>query len=1161
MNYKTKIILALTFVLTISTLDFIKSAYTEYKASINSATGSALSEIINSNPDIVVIGDNPKAGDIFIAKSNQIPSKYVSGLNWKVTEKVWNTVIHSNTGQSLMFIPKNTANYILSLNFGSENIINKEISITSEKSSQIENLQINRIWSSSWIYLETEAKDTLNAGDNIEIKIMATSNEIIKLQHSWNLKFIPSESWKSWSFITSWLKDWIYEIQGSNTLTFEWNWSWSWLFYTAKFQILRWWNAYVNVLNGYSINFNNIKYWDINIPNQDTDNELLNLINQKSSEERILLTNILFDSRIFSWKEKLLVLLNLFSIGELYEIVDKTYLNLLILKTFNNHIEDLSWITTDQVKEVLLIISSIIDSDTKNIISTYSIKTLIDTLWTQEISNIWLEDRITTSIDNVDSLATWPIFIQNAKIAKNLLIESIDNMSVSFSSWTFLTIEDKPWHSAVIDPPLLLNNPSNLNINSSIESWSVIKKVFRFWWPQSMIINFESWSVAIYLPTSQITYFSTWSLSLYSLDYNNNWVKENAAQFSQNPNTPWFLIIWNLSHDWEYAIIESNNNPTAIISASSLAWQTPLLVTFSANQSRDDDWNIQKFEWFNSSNLIWTWVTLVQNFATAGQQTIILKVIDNKWWTWTSQVIINPTNNLPSALYSENSRSWQAPFTVNLNARGSFDENWAITAYAWDFWDWQYWNWSQITHVFQHVWEYDIKLTVTDNSWWTWSVTKTFQSLATILTNVPPVAKISTNTTNGLAPLAVNFSSNWSYDNNWSIVETRWSFDDSSIPLYWTWVSRTFNTAWTYIATLSIKDDLWAYTSTSVTINVQAWLNQASSISPFFTRSTIWWRAPLSVIFNWEWSKDSAWFIASYNWDFGDWTTWSGKRITHIYEKEWEFNVTLTVISSKWNSASKQLLMKILPKKWSLPLRINNQSLSPIQTWSSIELTSVETWSISTWTQTADENINDLKPSAPIESKSPSIQQTEPQNKQIAPVTNTANELLTSTQTLISIDINSIKTGIRYWNTNISNPNEITLIAPSIKVKEWENLAFNWDFGDLSTWGWDNVSHIFEPWKTYIIVLSITNNLWDEILIPKKLTLNNQSITFEDLVNSDININWDHDNKVDINDFFLMVRYYWNKSADTEFLAQADINHDSIINEIDYKILKLFFTN
>jgi len=74
------------------------------------------------------------------------------------------------------------------------------------------------------------------------------------------------------------------------------------------------------------------------------------------------------------------------------------------------------------------------------------------------------------------------------------------------------------------------------------------------------------------------------------------------------------------------------------------------------------------------------------------------------------------SNQLPTAVIDVDLSSGNAPLTVNFNATNSSDADGSVDKYSWDFGDGQTENGILVEHTFTNVGEYNVTLTVTDNS-------------------------------------------------------------------------------------------------------------------------------------------------------------------------------------------------------------------------------------------------------------------------------------------------------------------------------------------------------------------------------------------------------------------------------------------------------------
>ena len=116
--------------------------------------------------------------------------------------------------------------------------------------------------------------------------------------------------------------------------------------------------------------------------------------------------------------------------------------------------------------------------------------------------------------------------------------------------------------------------------------------------------------------------------------------------------------------------------------------------------------------------------------------------------------VIPPTNQLPTASFTANPTSGEAPLEVSFDASNSTDTDGTIASYAWDFKDGNTGNGETINHTFSSSGSYNVKLNVTDNEGATASATKTITVTET--TNQAPII-ISTPITTAMIGLLYTY--------------------------------------------------------------------------------------------------------------------------------------------------------------------------------------------------------------------------------------------------------------------------------------------------------------------------------------------------------------------------------------------------------------------
>ena len=198
---------------------------------------------------------------------------------------------------------------------------------------------------------------------------------------------------------------------------------------------------------------------------------------------------------------------------------------------------------------------------------------------------------------------------------------------------------------------------------------------------------------------------------------------------------------------------------------------------------------------------------------------------------------------------------------------------------------------------------YSVEVTVTDDGTpaestmvsFTWNVTD-----ASV--NEAPVAAITANPINGLAPLPVLFSAENATDDK-GIVRYEWDFNDgttSTVRTNGSAFSHTFAQAGIYIVVLTVTDEEGLMDMATITITVS---DSNAAPNAVATATPLQGSAPLEVTFNGSASTDDI-GIVSYSWDFGDGTSSTEANPIHVYDVAGEYTVVLTVSDGEFTDTA-----------------------------------------------------------------------------------------------------------------------------------------------------------------------------------------------------------------------------------------------------------------
>jgi PKD repeat protein len=172
-----------------------------------------------------------------------------------------------------------------------------------------------------------------------------------------------------------------------------------------------------------------------------------------------------------------------------------------------------------------------------------------------------------------------------------------------------------------------------------------------------------------------------------------------------------------------------------------------------------------------------------------------------------------------------------APADVSLDGSGSNDSDGTVEIWDWDFGDGNSGTGVTALHQYAAPGEYTVTLTVTDDDGLTGS-----DSITVTVLNRAPVAVASASSTGGQAPLPVAFTGSSSYDpdNLGAITTWAWDFGDGA-SADTADADHTYNSAGTFVASLTVTDNRGDSDSATVTVSVSppALLDQYASADEF----------------------------------------------------------------------------------------------------------------------------------------------------------------------------------------------------------------------------------------------------------------------------------------------------------------------------------------
>ncbi len=312
--------------------------------------------------------------------------------------------------------------------------------------------------------------------------------------------------------------------------------------------------------------------------------------------------------------------------------------------------------------------------------------------------------------------------------------------------------------------------------------------------------------------------------------------------------------------------------------ASFTSTAADLTASFDGSGSSDPDGTVASYAWNFGDNSTDNGPTPKHSYVAAGTYSVTLTVADDQGATdtVTKSVTVAKSNVAPTASFSSTSVDLKASF----DGSGSSDPDGTVASYAWDFGDNATGTGQTTSHTYAAAGSYSVKLTVTDNSGATNTVTK---SVTVAKSNVAPTASFSSTSVD----LKASFDGSGSSDPDGTVASYAWDFGDNATGTGQT-TSHTYAAAGSYSVKLTVTDNSGATNTVTKSVTVAK-----SNVAPTASFSST--SVDLKASFDGSGSSDPDGTVASYAWDFGDNATGTGQTTSHTYAAAGSYSVKLTV--------------------------------------------------------------------------------------------------------------------------------------------------------------------------------------------------------------------------------------------------------------------------
>ena len=334
-----------------------------------------------------------------------------------------------------------------------------------------------------------------------------------------------------------------------------------------------------------------------------------------------------------------------------------------------------------------------------------------------------------------------------------------------------------------------------------------------------------------------------------------------------------------------------NEEPVAKFSTSCI----DNVCTFDAGSSKDPDGTITEWAWSLGDGNTATGSDIEHTYQEGGSYTISLTVEDNDEATDSTNrtVTLSMPNEKPEAAF-EVSCTYS---DCAVDAGSSSDADGTVVNYSWNFGDGNQSSGKTGTHSYDSSGTYSITLTVVDDRG---SSDSASQQVSVELANKAPVARF----TGVCEELRCTFDAGDSTDPDGEVVRYIWSLGDGETSTGKT-IEHNFEQEGDYSVRLTVQDNSGSEDSQTRAFSVSAPPDQ------IFANFSVDCEELKCVVDAGSGSEADDSTI-SYDWNFGDGETGTGRSVTHHYAVDGDYTVTLKVTGSDKTNNSHSKAVKVL---------------------------------------------------------------------------------------------------------------------------------------------------------------------------------------------------------------------------------------------------------
>jgi len=518
-----------------------------------------------------------------------------------------------------------------------------------------------------------------------------------------------------------------------------------------------------------------------------------------------------------------------------------------------------------------------------------------------------------------------------------------------------------------------------------------------------------------------------------------------------------------------------NQAPTARITGDSLL-SSGVTVIFSGSTSNDPNDEITGYTWDLGDGVTTHGVSTSHIYSRSGTYEVTLTVEDSYGASdsTTLQVYVDWRPPVANAGEDVTKPTYAG---VTFNGLDSDDLDGDIVDYTWYVADETVLHGHSPTHSFTDDGTYVVRLVVTDTNGLTdddsMTVTVTNRAPSSVISSPHHEGEPSSSPVYATRPIIFDGSSSSDLDGD--VVRYSWDFGDGTTAMG-TEKIHTYSSPDIYTVTLTVTDDDGTPSSTTRELNVR---NNPPVAEAGNDREVL---SGTTVRFDASASTDRDGTITSYVWAFGDGSSSNSKSTSHLYTKNGEFNVKLTVKDNAGATGTdfvKVTVKNRLPiARFSLPSSVYKMETVELDGSGSVDADgTIKSYS---WDMGDDTLLSGVN------------------------AEHTYTEKGTYTVTLVVTD-NDGGTAERTAKIVVNNRPPMSIAGPSqyafvgtsvtfdaarsYDVDSSDDLTYHWSFGDGASSVRSRTTHTFNRPGSYTVILKVTDADGDSATSSQKLII------------------------------------------------------------------------